>query len=107
MGDWTVDPAGMLHIKVTSTGDWRYDALLAIHELVEALLCRDKDISQDAVDQFDLNFSGKGEPGDEQTAPYYQQHQEAFVIEHTLSFFLTVNFLQYCDQIDVIFNRNW
>ena len=77
-GDWYLDPStGRLMIKVSDTGDWRSDALVAVHELVEALLCRAAGIEASAVDNYDMLYSGEGEPGDDPAAPYHEQHQLA------------------------------
>ena len=45
-----------LIIRVSNVGDWRMEALVGIHELVEAILCIDKDITQKSVDEFDIAF---------------------------------------------------
>jgi hypothetical protein len=38
VGDWQFKPDGTLHITVSRMTDRRYEFLLALHELVEALL---------------------------------------------------------------------
>lgn len=81
-GDWYLDPAsGKLMIKVSETGDWRADALIAVHELIEALLCRAAGVEAHAVDAFDMNYKGDGEPGDHPDAPYHKQHVFATSVE--------------------------
>jgi hypothetical protein len=81
-GDWYLDPAsGKLMVKVSDTGDWRADALIAVHELVEALLCRAAGVEQHAVDAFDMAYKGDGEPGDQPDAPYHEQHKAATAVE--------------------------
>ena len=96
-----------LVIRVSEVGDWRMEALVGIHELVEAILCIDKGISQESVDEFDIAFekarslaennvaadtiayAGYGvnidsEPGDHPAAPYHIQHGYATAVERML-----------------------
>jgi hypothetical protein len=49
------------------------------------LLCIDRGVSFKAIDRFDMNFKGDGEPGDDPRAPYYRQHQFATQIERLLA----------------------
>lgn len=82
-GDWQWQNDD-LHIKVSRSSSWKTDALVAIHELIEAMICLNDGIDEDRVDRFDLMFerSGKsGEPGDDPRAPYYEAHQFATAIE--------------------------
>ena len=44
-GDWRYKD-GDLYIYVSDQGDWRKDSLISIHEMVEAMLCKDRDISE-------------------------------------------------------------
>ena len=94
-------------VRVSEVGDWRMEALVGIHELVEAVLCIDKGISQESVDEFDIAFekarslaennvaadtiayAGYGvnidsEPGDHPAAPYHIQHGYATAVERML-----------------------
>ncbi len=86
-GDWfygIVDSQPVLVIRVSSTGAWQSDMLVALHELVEAILCRNDGIGQELVDNFDMMFTpapGAGEPGDAPAAPYRNQHCFAMAVE--------------------------
>lgn len=106
VGDWTFDEVGerpvtILHVKVSQLSDWRREFLIGIHEVIEAMLCKNAGITQEQVDEFDMNFEAvrkpgdDGEPGDCQVAPYYRQHQIATVIEKLLSVELGVNWDEY------------
>ena len=93
LGDWYFDAAGNLVIKVSNddrmcpTEDEQI--LVAVHELVEALLCRKRGITQTMVDDFDIGneyCQENGlEPGDEPTAPYRREHRFAMIVEHMLA----------------------
>jgi hypothetical protein len=84
VGDWVIDAGGNIGIQVSETGDWRFDASIAVHELVEALLCRNDDVTQEQVDHFDVGFRGDGEAGDDRDAPYARQHCFATAVERML-----------------------
>ena len=94
-GDWTIDVEGNIAIRVSDMGDWRYNAAVAVHELVEALLCRRAGVSQAEVDRFDDGFQGEGEPGDDHDAPYAQQHCFATAVERMLIAALEVPWDEY------------
>lgn len=85
VGDWYFEENGDLHIKVSQFGDWRSPALVAVHELIEVLICKHHGIDQKAVDEFDMKFKGEGEPGDDPNAPYATEHCFATGIERLLA----------------------
>lgn len=97
VGDWQFDEnTGDLSIKVSMMGDWRYELLVGLHELVEAGLCRDMGIAEFLVDEFDTGYKGPyEEPGDDPDAPYYQQHFMATNLERLLANALSVNWQAY------------
>ena len=105
VGDWFFDLKGDLVIKVSQMGDWRYEALVAVHELVEVLLCKHQGVSQEAVDKFDMSFEkNRGdqcldEPGDHPEAPYVKQHCIATAVERLLAAELGVMWKEYDNTI--------
>lgn len=80
-GDWMFDEHGDLTILISAMGDWRSEMLVAIHELVEVILCKHDGVTQEAVDTFDQDHPECMEPGDEPTAPYRDQHCFATSVE--------------------------
>lgn len=123
VGDWfyqmesSLTPEGgkseeVLFIKVSELGDWRYNACVAVHELVEVLKCKQDGVTQEQVDKFDMDFEqcrAKGhltkeqeatEPGDVPTAPYQNQHCFATGIERLLAAALNVKWTEYADKIE-------
>lgn len=54
---------------------------VALHELVELLLCNKRKIKIKDIDAWDLNFKGKGEPGESKGAPYFKEHAFANKLE--------------------------
>jgi hypothetical protein len=52
VADWQFKPDGSLHITVARMSDRRYEFSLALHELIEGLLCQQSGVSQERVDAF-------------------------------------------------------
>lgn len=110
-GDWTFDGEGNLSIWVSSLGDWKVEALMAVHELVEVLICKHRGISQESVDAFDIQFekdrkSGlhgeHDEPGDDRRAPYCREHCFACGVERQLASVLEVDWNKYVDAVEAL-----
>ncbi len=96
VGDWEqISSTDLLSIQVSDLGNWRYEAAVAIHELVEALGCRDKGITSEQVDAFDNAYDGDGEPGDDPRAPYHEQHEFATMIERQIIDMFGLDWEQY------------
>ena len=86
LGDWFYEN-GDLHVRVSSIIGGRFEVyLIAIHELIEAILCERAGITPQQVDEFDLNYNGiEREPGDDMNCPYRRQHRFAMLIEHLVA----------------------
>jgi len=109
-GDWFGTKTDM-HIRVSSLGDWRYELLIAVHEIIEAAICSYKDIPEEKVTLFDLKFEkerkkGKhkdsDEPGDDKRAPYFDAHQFATHVEFALAKQLGVDFKSYSKAVEFL-----
>lgn len=106
VGDWYFNDNGDLTIKVSQLSDWRRECLVAVHELVEVLICKQDGVSQESVDKFDKDFEAhrhpdnEDEPGDEPTAPYVKQHCIATGIERLLAANLGVNWKEYEQELN-------
>lgn len=95
-GDWHWDADGVtLTVVASETGDWRYNALIQIHELVEALLCKARGISEEAVTAFDLAHSESADPGGDTAAPYYWEHRAATMVEEMVARMMGVDWDTY------------
>ena len=100
-GDWQLDvEKDTLVINISFLGDWKMEACLGIHELIEAIRCMADRVDQNLVDQWDLNFKGKGEPGDDPAAPYHRQHVQASIVERTLARQLGVDWQKYEQKLE-------
>ena len=121
-GDYWDDEAGNLQVRVSKMDDWRYEALVGIHEVIEALLCRHDGVSFAEIDAFDKDFEKAraevtnpakvrrflfrgevrdkdAEPGDDPRAPYYRQHGIATGIERILAVLLGVDWSAYSEAV--------
>jgi hypothetical protein len=81
-GDWEWLPDGALMLKVPEYGGNDVSVLLvAIHEMVEAYLCKRDGISDEEVTKFDTDNPKLEEPGDDPRAPYHRQHMVSMALE--------------------------
>ena len=106
VGDWQFLGDELL-IRVSEMGDWKKEALVGIHELVEALLCRNRGIEQEEVDKFDMAYKGADmDPGNDPHAPYNEQHFIASTFEESLQEDLSVDEEDYENAIDKLYQEN-
>ena len=107
-GDWIFDSSGDLTIRVSDLGDWRFNALIGLHELVEVLQCKHDGVTQEAVDAFDIAFEknrapdNEDEPGDDPKAPYQRQHNLATGIERIMAASMGVKWEEYDGAIQAL-----
>ena len=81
-GDWLFE--GRKLVILVSRMPELYQQAVALHELVEALLCNAAGVTQEAVDAFDMGPGADlDEPGFDLAAPYHVQHCWADVVERT------------------------
>lgn len=94
VGDYWIDGAGTIQVRVSQLSSERREMAVLIHELFEMFAVTCAGIALDAIDAFDTAYEASRdpvdleEPGDQPDAPYYRQHQaativERFFIEHT------------------------
>ncbi len=107
VGDWRWAPASYgdeLVVRVSRCGDWRYEVLIAVHEIIEAFWCRGNNVRTRQVDDFDELWEAEttagrhppeAEPGDDLRCPYYTGHQIASIVERTLAVALGVKWGTY------------
>jgi hypothetical protein len=101
VGDYWTGADGTSHIRVSDMGDWRYELLVAVHEMVEQAICRQREISEDDITAFDVAFEANrpdgntSEPGNDIRAPYYKEHQFATFVERAVASELGVDWEAY------------
>ena len=105
-----------MQFRVSKLSDWRYEALVLVHELVEYIITKHKDISLDSITKFDIEYeeariskikakcgckpTKDSEPGDDKHAPYYKAHQFATKVEKLLARLIGVNWKEYDTTIE-------
>jgi hypothetical protein len=81
-GDWEWLPDGGLMLKIPEYGGRDVSVLLvAIHEMIEAYLCKRDGVTDEEVTKFDTDNPLLEEPGDDPRAPYHKQHMVAMALE--------------------------
>lgn len=104
--DWFFDAKGDLQVRVSKLSDWRREMCLAFHEAIEAVLCRFRGVSQQAVDAFDEHYdqthASDLNAGDDPLAPYAREHTLATSVERMLAAELYVQWKEYDDELAAI-----
>lgn len=98
VGDYFENEMG-LQFRISNLKNEFYEYLILIHELTEYILIKKKGIPIKLVDEFDMNFKGKGQAGDDPTAPYHDAHIFATLIERLLCSQLEFDWKKYDDYI--------
>jgi hypothetical protein len=86
---------------ISEMSNWRYETLVAIHEVVEQALTRYRGIAEHEIDDFDQLYElnrpdgDLSEPGDNPAAPYHYEHVFATSIERMVAQALGVNWEEY------------
>ena len=109
VGDWLVTADGTWHISISELPTKsalfpeKFAFLVAFHELIEMALCQSDGVTESEVDKFDLHYAGsRDEPGDDDDAPYYAQHQIATGLERTMAALLGVDWSEYEQAVNAL-----
>ena len=101
-GDYFRD-GGRLRFRISELGNRKYEFLVAVHEVVERILCEARGITDREIDRFDM-ASDANEPGDDPSAPYHQEHVFASRIERMLARELHVDWDDYESAIEQLYD---
>src|ERR1022692_2071034 len=91
-----------LCLRISEMGNKKYELLVAVHELVERILCEARGITDREIDTFDM-ASSANEPGDDPNSPYHREHVFASRIERMLAHELGVEWEDYESSIDQLY----
>jgi hypothetical protein len=89
--DWWYDENGDLQVRVAEMSSWDREMKLAVHEMVEAILCKKHGVTVAQVDEFDTQFekdhpTNHGiEAGDSLGCPYLREHNAAIACERIVA----------------------
>ena len=110
-GDYYELKDGTVCFDIVETKNWKYMALIAIHELVEYFLVKANGITLKSIDDFDMQFEQErkmgihgdhDEPGDSLEAPYHAPHSIATGIERICAVILRVHWAEYSNIVDTL-----
>ena len=102
--DNPITDTGVLHVRVSCMSDWRYVALVFVHEVIEALLCKIAGVKEVDILAFDKMYEAEREqgkhepweePGHDHRAPYRKYHVTAESIERILAVLMSVEWRAY------------
>lgn len=108
VGDWEINRNGKLKITVSELGNEKYEKLVALHELVEVILCEAAGITDGQVTDFDKAFEARreegntDEPGDDPHSPYRHEHRIATIVEMIVADALGVDWRDYEEKINAL-----
>jgi hypothetical protein len=103
-GDWYESIAGT-QVRVSDLGDWKKEACVAVHELVEQLVCRADGVTADDVDEYDRAHSETGDEPDIPGSPYRRAHWIAYLVEMQLAAALGLDWTQYGETLDTAYEE--
>lgn len=98
VGDWFETYYAHHVITVHHKLKHKEQLLVAVHELIESILCKDRGITDEVVSEWDR----LGGNGDQKKAPYYKEHKFATKLEKMLAKELNVDWDKYEKHIDKI-----
>lgn len=108
-GDWQFDPASSVEgndtlvINVSSMEDQDSEFLVALHEMIEAWLCRKAGITDAQVDDWDKAHLDDPDPGSHENCPYGEQHFSALHIESIVATMLKIEWEEHGKRVDALF----
>lgn len=112
LGDYFEDSEGILHFKISNTGNNLYNKVILVHEILEQLLTQYEGIKEEDIFAFDLWVEEEieagrydGEPGEHPLSPYKKQHIFAENIERQIMNFLGIDFKQYENDLIQFFEK--
>lgn len=114
LGDY-YEKAGVLHFKITDTGNPLHNKIILIHELIEQTLTEAKGIKESTILRHDLEFEKlikdglvpeDAEPGEHKNSPYRREHILAETVERLILNHLNQEtFTEYNDKIFKVFTN--
>lgn len=107
VGDWYKGDDGRLLIRVSAMNDWRAEACVAVHELVEALICKGQGLTSEDIDRYDAEHEESGDEPDIPGSPYRRAHYVAYLVEMLLAKELGVDWTEYGKQLDHAYYKTY
>lgn len=89
-------------LTVSKLPDWRMEAALVIHELVEMFLTKHRGITWEEVDRFDIEHPELDDPGADPRAPYHLEHLASEQLEKQMCLLLGLDWDQHQAILDAL-----
>lgn len=102
---------GTLTIQVSKMKDWRHEAAVWGHEVLEAIYCKVFGVTTEVADRFDAFYEQEyeagripktTEPGDDRRCPYFYGHQLGCIWERVCITLTFANWARYCEECNEI-----
>ncbi len=98
-GDWIFNGDELI-VFVSTLGDSNMEFLVALHEIIEAMVCDKAGIAEHDVSRFDIDHPELDDPGGDRRAPYHRQHVFAENIERMVAQELGVDWNAYTRRVE-------
>lgn len=97
---------GQVYFKISHMGNYNYELLILIHELLERHVCQLQDISDEDIDNWDMAHLDDPEPGSLPGCPYGVAHWAADHVERIVAQVLGVSWDDYSSACDKQIGRS-
>lgn len=87
-------------LQISKLPNWRMEAALIIHEMVEMFLTKHRGIPWEKIDQFDMEHPELDDPGADPEAPYHREHMTATDFEKQICLLLGLDWEEYQQALD-------
>jgi hypothetical protein len=104
VGDWQFSGPELI-INVSETGNEDYNFLIALHEMIEAYLCKKHGVTEQQVDEWDKSHLESNDPGMLPNCPYGLEHAMATGVELAVGEALGIDFEDYTRKVDSLDNN--
>lgn len=103
-GDYFYDDLGVLQVRISDLGNSFYETLVAIHEITEELLTKNRGLTEPEIMDFDLYYEKRreqglvgenSEAGFDNNAPYLKEHTLSTAIEMQICALAGVSWTDY------------
>lgn len=97
-----------IEFRISNLGNWKYEALIFLHEFIEFILIVNASIPLEVIDAFDKQFENfrkpgdNSEPGNSLECPYRKQHRFATKVERMTALLLGVRWEEYEKAISLL-----
>jgi len=103
-GDWRFSPQDELFVFISDCGNWQSELLVAVHEIVEAFLCKATGVSEAEVDKWDMANLNEKDPGILKGCPYRNQHISAEFVERLVARLLNTDWKEHEERLDKLYD---